>query len=127
MKKLLLLGAAALMLSGCAVVSSHGSYSAVNLEENTTNSSFSMKYDLLNGTKQYTFKTNQDNEHLHMEFTTDSGILSVLVKGEDDTEYYNVEGITSKNEKIELGKSGTYTVDFTANNHKGGFAFQIKK
>ena len=127
MKKLLLLAAAAFTLCGCAIVSSNGNYSIVGCVENTTSSSFSMQYELFNGTKQYTFKTNQDNEHLAMEFVSSDGKLSVLVKGEDDVEYYKVDNVVTENKTVELGKSGSYTVDFVAAGHKGSFKFTIKK
>ena len=119
MKRIILLVlCATVLLCGCAA---SGSF-AKNSVESSTDASWTMSYEQLDGSKAMTVTL---DDTMAAEFTvaiaTDSGSLSLSITGADGTEYYTGNELPTSDFTVRADKSGPYEIRIEADHHRGSF------
>ena len=126
MKKIALLVLMAVLLFSCACTNSTGRFIAKMCVSNQTSTSFSMRYDSLDGEKTYTIKANE-GDVMSIKFETTSGSLSCVIRVKGGEVLYQNDSVQTSELNITLPVSGKYEIALKANEHKGAFYFDWKQ
>lgn len=122
---LLVLVSVTFPLGGCAFgIGSAQSYFLKNCIQEQKNDTVSARYELFRGNRVYTIRVPKGKEYaVQVEITTESGTLGLTIQKDGGETVYEGNRLETGSFTANLRESGTYRVNFLANEHKGSYRF----
>lgn len=122
---LLMLAGVLCCFGGCAFgIGSAQSYFLKNCVHEQKNDTVSARYELFRGNRVYTIRVPEGKEYaVQVEITTESGTLGLTIQKDGQDPVYEGNHLETGTFTVYLRESGTYRVNFRANEHKGSYRF----
>ncbi len=120
---LLMLAGVLCCFGGCAFgIGSAQSYFLKNCIQEQKNDTVSARYELFRGNRVYTIHVPEGKElAVRVEITTESGTLGLTIQKDGQDTVYEGNHLETGTFTVYLRESGTYRVNFLANEHKGSY------